>query len=583
MKKLLLVSAIAVSYCASSFAQTNIISTNTTALQVMKGNYDPAIYKATTVISKPADIINGIKAEVSPDTLQSLLEEMQQFENRNTISDTTSPTKGIGAARRWVYGKFQQYSSRNDNRLIPSYLQFDDVVTRCNNLNAQMRNIFCVLPGTDTSEKDVVFVEGHIDSRCEDVCSDSCLAQGMEDNASGTALVIELARVMSKYSYKRTIVFVITIGEEQGLLGARAFAKYCIQEGIKVRGVLKYDVVGGIICGESASQPGCMGAGTIDSLNLRLFSDNGFNSAHKQLARFTKLEYKENLLPSTGIPMNINIMTPIDRTGRGGDHQPFSDNGFTAIRFCAANEHGNADVTNPNYKDRQHTSGDILGVDTDTDMQIDSFFVNFNYLSRLAVINGNALAAMAVGPRTPDFDAVTIDGQDGMNVYMTTEKQYQHYRVAIRKFDNDWDSVYTITNNDHGYIHLPKSTTYFISVASVDNENIESVFSNEKTVRTGIKDQTKLSQKVELLQNHPNPFDGETYISMLANEDMVGKQAIVVITDISGKVLEKLNVTLKQGMNEVLYKHGYNVVGTYTYTLMVDGQPTQSKRMVFAN
>lgn len=566
-------------------AQTNIISTNPTALQIMKGSYDPSIYKSSSVIADPVTIIQDINNNVSPDSLHALLQVMETFKNRNTLSDTVSTTEGIGAARRWVYSKFQEYSTVNDNRLIPSYLQFDDFVSSCS-INAQMRNIFAVLPGSDTSEKDIIFIEGHIDSRCEDVCSDSCLAQGMEDNASGTALVMELARVMSKYTFKRSIVFLVTIGEEQGLIGANAFATYCKQENIQIRGVLNNDVVGGIICGETASPPGCMGEGTIDSTNLRLFSASGFNSSHKQLARFTKLEYKENLNSIVQVPMTINIMTPADRTGRGGDHIPFSNNQFPALRFCAANEHGNADVSNPNYKDRQHTPDDILGVDTDNDNIIDSFFVNFNYLARMSVINGNTAAVLAAGPRTPDFEFSTPRGQNGFSVYITKEQQYKHYRVALRSTTNDWDTVHTFQGSTTGYI--PNSnigTTYLVSVASVDSNGMESVFSDEYYLRVGVDEVAKeqQEQKVVLLQNHPNPFDGETIISVLATEKMDGSKAYITVTDINGKEIKRLPILLNKGINEVTYDHGYNVTGTYIYTLVVNGQKVQSKRMIFAN
>lgn len=579
MKNVLL-SFVVIVLSLSTHAQTSIISTNSVAEDILTGNYNPSTYQASTVIDKAADIISGFQTRVSADSLKSLLEVLQTFENRNTASDTTSATRGIGAARRWVYNKFQQYSAENENRLIPSYLQFDLNICNVN----QHRNIFAVLPGTDINSKSVVIIEGHIDSRCEDGCDTSCTAQGMEDNASGTALVMELARVMSKYSYEHTIVFLVTIGEEQGLHGARAFANYCKQKNIQIKGVLNNDVVGGIYCGQTASQPGCMGANSVDSVNLRIFSANGFNSSHKQLARFIKLEYQENILPTAGVPMSINIMTPVDRSGRGGDHIPFSDQDMTAIRFCAANEHGNADVSNPNYKDRQHTTSDVLGVDTDNDQKIDSFFVNFDYLSRMSIINANAASMMGIGPRTPDFEVSTNKNGVGLSVYITTEQQYQHYRVGVRSLTHDWDSVYTFTGKTSHYINLTDvGKSYFVSVASVDGEGVESLFSQEKMAKVGITDAKQKKQTVHLLQNHPNPFDGETYITVVADEELSNSEASIIVTDIAGKLIKRLNVQLHKGVNEVLYQHGYNVTGTYTYTLVVNGRKVESKRMVFAN
>ncbi|HEY9178401.1 MAG TPA: M20/M25/M40 family metallo-hydrolase [Flavipsychrobacter sp.] len=575
MKKLY-TAAIATCAFTASFAQTNMLSTNPVAEQVMLGNYTPTTYQPTVVISKAAAISQGIMNSVSPDSLKSYLEVLQTFETRHTSSDTVSATRGIGAARRWIHSKLEQFSAQNENRLIASYLQFDQQICSVD----QHRNVFAVLPGSDIVDKSVIIIEGHFDSRCEDNCDTACIAQGMEDNASGTALVMELARVMAKYSFKHTLVFILTTSEEQGLNGARAFAKYCKQKGIEVKGVLNNDVVGGIICGQTASPPGCMGAGTIDSTNLRLFSGGSFNSPHKQLARFIKLEYNEMIKPMAPVPMVVNIMTPLDRTGRGGDHIPFYNELYTAIRFCSANEHGDADVSNPNYVDRQHTSTDVLGVDTDNDQVIDSYFIDFNYLARMSVINGNAATMMAVGPKTPTFD-MSMDAL-GCTVYITSQKQYGKYRVAVRSTTNDWDSVYTITG-DYGYIHVGTTGTRFVSVASVDGDDIESLFSEEKIASVGINNASYEKQPVELMQNHPNPFDGETIISVLANQDMKGADAYISIADIAGKEIKRLNITLSPGMNEVMYEHGYNVTGTFTYTLVVNGQKLQTKRMVFAN
>lgn len=575
MKKLY---AAVIASCAfvSSYAQTNMLSTNPVAEQVMLGNYSPSTYTPTVVIDKAADITQGIMTRVSSDSLKAYLEVLQSFETRHTSSDTVSSTRGIGAARRWIHSKLEQFSAQNENRLLASYLQFDQQICSVD----QHRNVFAVLPGSDISDNSVVIIEGHFDTRCEDNCDTACIAQGMEDNGSGTALVMELARVMAKYSFKHTLVFILTTSEEQGLNGARAFAKYCKQKGIQVKGVLNNDVVGGIICGQTASPPGCMGAGTIDSTNLRIFSGASFNSPHKQLARFIKLEYKEMLKPIAPIPMTINIMTPLDRTGRGGDHIPFYDEQYTAIRFCSANEHGDADVSNPNYTDRQHTSTDILGVDTDNDQVIDSYFVNFNYLARMSAINGNAATMMAVGPKTPTFE-MSMDPL-GFTVYITSQKQYGKYRVGVRYTNNDWDSVYTITG-DYGYIPIDTLGPRYVSVASVDADGIESLFSDEKIARVGVNDAGYEKQPVELMQNHPNPFDGETIISVLANEDMKGADAYISIADIAGKEIKRLKITLNPGMNEVMYEHGYSITGTFTYTLVVNGQKLQTKRMVFAN
>ncbi|MDB5283218.1 MAG: hypothetical protein JWO06_2293 [Bacteroidota bacterium] len=570
----------------ASFSQTNIICTNPSAEQVMKGNYDPAAYSAATIINHPDSISRYLQSNISPDSLKSYIQQLQVFHNRNTGSDTVSNINGIGAARRWAFAKFQTFSAAANSRLLPFYLQFDLGI--CN--APQHRNICAVLPGADTSDKSILIVEAHIDSRCEDVCDTACFAQGMEDNGSGTALVLEFSRVMSHLTLNHTIVFMLTIGEEQGLDGANAMATYVQQKGIQLKAVLNNDIVGGIICGVTSSAPSCPGLNDIDSTNVRLFSYGGFNSLHKQFARFTKLEYKQRLLPIVAVPMAIQIMTPEDRLNRGGDHIPFRQKNYTAIRMTSANENGDA-MIDSTYTDRQHTSRDILGVDAHHSGTIDSFYVDFDYLARNTAINGNALAMAAIGPSTPGFTADTIPG-NRIRIEILNEFNYASFRVGIRTLTNDWDSVYYMTNTLVDTLNLCDTGTYFVSVATMDFKNVESLFSHEVTVRlnsTGscafndVQDIGGSGNVIELLQNKPNPFDEATTISIYSGSNFVNKKAYISITDINGKQLKQMPVLLKQGINEVLYRHGFNASGTYFYTLYIDGKPFQSRRMTFAN
>ena len=557
-------------------AQTAITCTDTIAAMVMMGNYNPASFLATTVINDHDSISNGVHSGVSADSLHSYLNKLQTFYTRNSASDTVSNTIGIGAARRWVYTKFQQISAQNENRLIPSYLQFDQLMCSV----TQHRNIMAVLPGTDTSDKSIIIIEGHIDSRSANLCDTAIVAQGMEDNATGTALVIELARVMSRFSYNHTIVFLVTIGEEQGLYGAQAFVNYANQHGIKIKAVMNNDVIGGIICGHTSSAPSCSGAGAIDSTHVRLFSLGTFNSYHKGLARYIKLAYKERILPTASVPMGINIMTPYDRTGRGGDHIPFHNANFTAVRYTAANESGDANVTDTAYHDRQHTSRDSLGIDIDADGIYDTFYVDFNYLARNTIINGNAAGMIGISPATPDFTMTADIGT--LTVNITLHPEYMHYKIGVRTTTNDWDSVYEFSGALTHTIMLPAGN-YIVSVASVDAHGVESLFSKEIMRPVGIENVNAVKQSVELLQNKPNPSDEATTITVVVNEAINYKEAYIDITDLNGKQIERKNVTLNTGFNELIYQHGYHATGTYVYTLVIDGTPIQSRKMTFVN
>jgi len=563
------------------FSQTNIFSTNALAEKILLGNYNPADYAALQPTTRiPAVLAADIEARISPDSLKSYIFRLSQFGTRNTGSDTLSATKGIGASRRWVHQQFETFSAANSNRLVVSYLQFDTAICTV----GRHRNIFAVLPGANPANNGVILVEGHIDSRCNVVCDTACLAEGVEDNATGTALVMELARVMAQYEFQHSIVFLVTIGEEQGLIGADAFADYVQQKEIPLRAVLNNDVIGGIICGQTSSAPSCPGLNNIDSTSVRLFSSGGFNSKHKQLARFIKLEYQENVFATTAVPMNVRIMSPEDRTGRGGDHIPFRKLNYAAMRFTSANEHGDAS-NGPNYTDRQHTAADVLGVDTDGNGTIDSFFVDFNYLTRNAVINANAAAVAARGvPAPPDFTA-TRSGSI-LTVNFNPPLDTNTVRVALRSTTNDWDTVYAVTGGASASFPCNPTGGLSVSLASVDYWQAESLFGVEKNVTTSATQEavgTEDERNIRLFQNRPNPFDEATWISFWVENMPAYREAMVQISDMQGKVIERIPVKLQQGMNETLYTHGYGVRGTFVYTLLVDGAVVDGREMIFAN
>jgi hypothetical protein len=527
---------------------------------------------------------------------------LASFENRNTGSDTLSSTRGIGAARRWVYQSFQRFSSQQNGRLIPSYFQFDQGICGM----GQHRNILAVLPGTDTANHQIILIEGHMDSRCDTPCDTACLAEGVEDNASGTALVMELARIMSSHEYPATLVFMVTIGEEQGLYGAGAFAQYADQEDLPITAVFNNDVIGGIICGQTSSAPSCPGVNAIDSTQVRLFSAGSFNSAHKQLARYVKLQYEEELSPIgavqggwKGVPMQVSVMAAEDRTGRGGDHIPFRQRGFSAIRFTSANEHGNAS-NGPGYTDRQHTSDDVLGADTNGDGEVDSFYVDFHYLGRNALTNANAAVMAAYAPAPPcDLQVVaswtsTSGSTTTANFEVYTCSFEQEKRVMVRTSSTEFDTMtVALPSGPNSFVRgVPTANVYFISACSVrtmpDGQKLEGLFSEEIMVlagQIGLDEDPAESDAspFELMQNRPNPFDESTWIGVHVAANQSKTKGELAITDLGGRLIELIPITLEPGMNEVLYRHGYGQVGTFQYTLRVEGQSVGSKRMIFAN
>jgi hypothetical protein len=582
---------------SGAHAQTSMAVTSTEVNKIIVGNYTASSYPAINVITDPASVSAGLLNDISADSLKAYLVALNGFRNRNTFSDTNSTTFGIGAARRWVLGKFQQYSAVNDNRLRSAYLTFnyDPASASCSGTSSISKHadVIAVLPGSQTVNKSLIIIEAHMDSRNVSNCDVTGSAPGIGDNATGTALVLELARVMSKYTFRSTILFAVVTGEEQGLIGAKALANYLSDNNVLIKAVNNNDVSGGVFCGRTSSAPSCPVFGNIDSTDLRVFSLGDFNSADKQWARYIKLEYKEQLRSLVTIPTNIQIMEAEDRTGRGGDHQAFTKIGYTAVRFTQANEDGNASNSG-GYTDRQHTVRDSLGHYNSTTNSIDSIYVNPDYLARNALVNGNSLAMVALGPDTISMSG-TLWAANSIRVQFTPATS-PAYRVAVRSATNDWDTVYTVTGASPAVLRVPyaANTTFYASAAAVDANGTESQFSTEYILSTGMfvldlpgdTSRTTASdgdsiQGIRLMPNRPNPFDEATMIAVSANTDIFADRAMLQITGIDGRLVDRIPVHLQKGINQVVFNHGFGVAGVYICSLMIDGLPIQSTKMIF--
>jgi hypothetical protein len=569
---------------------SNISCSSTLAEQVMMGQYDPSAFTASTVIDDHEAIICALRTEVSPDSLKAHLAKLTSFHNRNTYSDTLSSTSGIGAARRWAYSRFQAYAAQNEDRLIPAYLRFDYQTSQdCGDVN-DLRNVIAVLPGSDASNPSIVLIEAHMDSRCTDNCDTLCLAQGAEDNGSGTALVMELARVMSRYTFDHTLVFMLTTGEEQGLVGAEAMATYCETQGIAIKGVQNNDIVGGVLCGASSSDPGCEVEGDVDSLNVRLFSYGASNAPYRGFARTIKMYYQEKLQDEVPVPMTVHIMGQEDREGRGGDHIPFRLRGYRNVRFTAANEHGDANVDSSWYHDHQHTSDDILGVDTDGDLVIDSFFVDFNYLQRNAVINGTSMTLLALGPEPPV--AVVHDEPTGLRVSFQPQAGIMAYRVGIRASSSslDFDMVYRTSDTSFVIPGLDASHFYYVSTAAIDSATIMSPFtaevakSNDMETPPAQMDQlpyhlncipisvpeVAAKPSLPIISCQLSASGDRTIIVVDWPPNARNKQAAVLVHDVNGHVVGRIPFLPQPGKNELVFPHT-TAAGLYTCGLVANG------------
>ena len=583
MKKSLLLFVTALLLSFSSFSQFNIFVQNPEAEQILLGNYDPQNYLPFAIINDPDSILQGVVRDVNKDTLLAYLMKIDTYYNRNTGSDTVSETRGIGAVRRWIHKKFMEYRVKSGERLVISYLDFDRYICE----QYHHRNVMAILPGLDTTKKEMLILEGHYDTRCEGVCDTSCYSPGMEDNGSGTVLVMELARIMSRYAFDHTIVFTCVTGEDQGLYGATALAKYYKTNDLPIRAVFNNDVVGGIYCGNTSSPPSCPYLDHVDSTHVRLFSysagnDSSAISPHKQFARYIKMNQEELINPIINTPMEINIIITEDRSGRSGDHIPFRSRGYTAVRFCSQNEHGDGSGTPP---DRQHTTTDILGVDTSVppDGVIDSFFVDMSYLSRNTISNGVNLGLLGIAPPMPEptYNALP----DGIEISLQgTDTLYQHYAVSVRTKGSgslDWDTIHYFQGSSTYSIEgLDPDQEYYFSVANMKN-GVESLFSDEFTLITlGINSFIKEQWGVTLMPNRPNPFSESTEFRIEVNRQTSYQNASLEIIDLSGRVVDSLRMELQRGMNSINYQNHLNLRGLFALTLKINGSIVQTRKLI---
>jgi hypothetical protein len=563
-------------------AQTNITINNPEAVQVLLGNYDPAQYTPPVIINDPDSILAGIVNRVSRDTMVSWLQHLDSYYNRNTGSDTVSNIRGIGAARRWIFQKFNEFRALSGNRLVVSYNDFD--VSICG--QTHHRNVLAILPGLDTTQKEIMLLEGHFDTRCSILCDTSCYTPGMEDNGSGTVLVMELARIMMRYAYAHTIVFACLTGEDEGLFGAKALSTWMKNNNVPIRAVLNNDIIGGFICGMTSSPPGCPYFNHIDSTHVRIFSfsqanDSARISPHKQLARYIRMHQEETINPLLETPMTINIIISEDRTGRSGDHIPFRQKGYTAIRFTSQNEHGNGQGIPP---DRQHTSDDILGLDLTIppDGIIDSFFVDPHYLRRNTLMNGVNLGWLAIAPPSPDPEFIPTGS--GLEIILHgTDSLHQHYRVGLRTKGSGslyFDTIYTFTGTNHLTIeNLDPSKTYYFSVSNVSN-GVASLFCDEYSLfPVNIEGYLEKEWGIILNQNAPNPFMTSTAIEILADQRVQPTDALLIVSDLTGRIMETIPLNLSPGLNKVDYSPGNGIHGMLTYSLAMKGTVVCTKKM----
>lgn len=345
-----------------------------------------------TIIQKDP-VIEKMVSEVSKDSLQSYIKKLVSFGTRNTLSTQADPNRGIGAARKWVLSRFIEFGKQSNGRLTALI----DTVTlqkdgRRVDTTLLLGNVMATLKGTDPNDKRIFIISGHLDNMRSNVMDRAGDAPGANDDASGVAAVMECTRIMSKNSFPATIIFVAVSGEEQGLLGANFMAEKAKKENWNIEGVLNNDIMGSNNSNETniinntkirvfseAFSVSDTGRAALNIRNLGLENDG----KARQLARYVK-EIGERYVDN----LEIMMVYRNDRFLRGGDHTPYVQRGYAAVRITEMNE---------NY---YHQHQDVR---LENGIQYGDLpeFMDFEYLRKNTAMNLCNLANLAKSPSMP--------------------------------------------------------------------------------------------------------------------------------------------------------------------------------------
>ena len=421
--------------------------------------------------------IYDIQAATSAARLQTDIAKLAGFGTRNTLSDTISDTRGIGAARRWIRDEFERISAACNGCLEVHYQGFlvkGDPNSRIAE-DTWLVNVFAVQRGTTHPNRRII-MSGDIDSRASSSTDGDTDAPGANDNATGMAGTLEAARVLTKYQFSNTIVYAGLSGEEQGLFGGKHLAKVAREEGWEIIGVLNNDMIGNISGID----------GVIDNTTFRVFSEPTPVTDTEQQRRWRRFyggevdgisrqlaRYVDKMTDQYMTNLDAIMIYRLDRFGRGGHHRPFNDEGFAGVRIMETHENYNRQHQDIRVEDGIAYGDVIAGVD-------------FDYCARLTAVNAIVLAGLAWAPPVPKnvmiggavrpstrliWDPVDDSNLAGYKIYWrdTTSPQWQYSRY-IDKSITDFTLKNIVIDN------------FLFGVAAVGKDGNESLVTFPKTL-----------------------------------------------------------------------------------------------------
>jgi len=426
------------------------------------------VLTAQTIVNRDPEIEQMIK-EVSADSLKSYITTLVSFGTRSTLSTNTDAKRGIGAAKTWVLSKFNQFAQQSGGRLT-AYIDTFTLQPDGKRVNRPilMGNVIATLKGTDPNDNRVFLISGHLDNMRTNVMDSTGDAPGANDDGSGSSAVIECARIMSKHNFPATVIFITVSGEEQGLLGATHMAERCKKENINIEAVLNNDIMGS----NNTSETNIIG-----NTQVRVFSEGlpfydldkvaknlrqlGLENDGKarQLARYVKEtgeRYVDNL--------QVVMVYRNDRFLRGGDHTPYVENGFAAVRITEMNE---------NYT---HQHQDVRMQDG-TQYGDLAQFMDFEYLRKNTCINLANLSNLAKAPAMPQnvkVDVKNLTNYTHISWSAPAAGNIKGYYLLMRETTSAfWQKKIFTSQND---IMLPYSKdNYFFAVQAVNETGNESL------------------------------------------------------------------------------------------------------------
>jgi peptidase M28-like protein len=409
--------------------------------------------------------ISNIVREIDARNIEATIRKLVSFGTRNTLSEQNDPKRGIGAARDWLYTEFQKVAESSQGRMTVEKQTYEQQKAARVPQPTMLTNIVATLKGSQPEATDRIYVvSGHYDSMCNSPTDAKCDAPGANDDASGTAAVLEMARVMAKYEFDSTIVFMAVAGEEQGLLGSTHFAEEAKKKNWNVDAMFTNDIVGNTLGGN----------GLRDRRNVRVFSEGvpsneteaeatvrrsvgGENdSASRQLARFIK-----ETADAFVLQFKVIMIYRRDRYGRGGDHIPFLERGYPAVRFTEVNEefrhqHQNVRVENGVQ------FGDLPE------------FVDFAYVANVARVNAAALAALAWAPSRPKGVTILsarLSNDTDLRWEANKEPDLAGYEIVWRDTTSPvWTNSKAVGNVTTFTMKGMSKDNYFFGVRSIDKD-----------------------------------------------------------------------------------------------------------------